>query len=308
MLFLELLGFIYCKMRNAKFRNYLHLHGIIIILGFTAVLGKLIVTDAFPLVWYRMLIAAITIFIFIKLRSISLKISKRTAIWVILGGIIIALHWLTFFEAIKISNVSVTLAMMSTGAFFTAILEPLWYKRKFIGYELLLGLLVMVGLYLIFRVETQYSSGILLALLSAALAAVFSLINGRLVQHQKAALISFYELMVGVVFLSLLGLTKGVFTKDFFMISSQDWIFIVLLATVCTAYAFLAAIDVMRYLSPYTVMLSINLEPVYGICLAYFILGDSEHMNPTFYWGGLLILGTVLLNAILKNTIKLKKG
>lgn len=225
----------------------------------------------------------------------------------LIAGITVALHWVTFFMAIKVANVSIALATMSTGAFFTALIEPIWYKRKLIWYEVLFGIIVILGLLLIFKVETQYALGIGLALISALLASIFSLINGKLIQTEKPAMISFYELVVGVLFLSVYLALQGSYTSDFFELSPTDWIYILVLASICTAYAFIASVKVMRFISPYTVMLTINLEPVYGIILAFFIIGEDERMNPLFYVGALIILSTVVANGILKNRDKLKK-
>ena len=164
--------------------------------------------------------------------------------------------------------------------------------------------MVIGGLFIIFKVETQYAYGIGLALISAFLAAIFSLINGKLVQKAKPSVISFYELGAGVVFLSIyIAITRG-FDVRFFQLSSADWVYVFILASVCTAYAFIASVKVMRNLSPYTVMLTTNLEPVYGIILAFFLLGDEEKMRPLFYLGAGIILVTVVANGILKNRFR----
>ncbi|CAM3569046.1 DMT family transporter [Zobellia roscoffensis] len=292
---------------GAQLKNYLHLHFIVFIWGFTAVLGKLITLDAMPLVWYRMLIAAVFILLYLKAKKYSLKVS-RPMLWSLLGaGVVIALHWVTFFLSIKVSNVSITLATISTGAFFTALIEPFWYKRKMIWYEIVFGIVVMLGLYLIFKVDTQYLYGILLALVSAFLSALFSLINGKLIQKERPSVISFYELVSGVGLLTIFLAFQGSFDAQFFSLSQNDWLYLFILASICTAYAFIASVKILKYISPYTVMLTINLEPVYGIILAYFILGESEKMNPLFYVGGGIILLTVLANGILKNRRRFKK-
>mgnify|MGYP003654158765 FL=1 len=294
-------------MPNVKLNNYFHLHFIVFVWGFTAVLGKLITIDALPLVWYRMLMASLIILAYILIRKFRLKVSPKTLLMLILGGIVVSLHWVTFFMAIKVSNVSIALATMSTGAFFTALLEPFWYGRKMVGYEVVFGLIVMLGLYIMFRVETGYLNGILLALVSSLLSATFSLINGKLTQEQRPSIISFYELGSGVLFLSIYLLFSHSFDQRFFQLSFNDWLYIFILASVCTAYAFIASVKILKYISPYTVMLTINLEPVYGIILAFLLLGESEKMNPLFYVGALLILTTVVANGILKNRKKLKK-
>lgn len=294
-------------MPNDKLKNYLHLHFIIFIWGFTAVLGALITIEAIPLVWYRMLIASFFVYVFIFFRKISLNTSGKSLATFMFGGFLIALHWFTFFEAIKIANVSITLAMMSTGAFFTAILEPIWYKRKIIWYEVIFGLIVILGLYIIFKAETTYSYGILLALISALLSSVFSLLNGKLVLQHNPSVISFYELMSGTIFITFYLAIRNDFTTDFFQLNNSDWLYILILAIVCTAYAFIASVKVMKFISPYTVMLSINMEPVYGIILAYFILGNSEKMSTEFYIGAVVILCTVVANGIIKNIQKRKQ-
>ncbi len=294
-------------MPSAKFRNYLHLHFIVFIWGFTAVLGKLISIEALPLVWYRMGMASLIILIYILFRNKSLRVTPKILSTLLIAGIVVALHWVTFFMAIKISNVSVALATMSTGALFTALIEPFWYGRKMVGYELVFGVAVILGLAIMFNLEADYTAGILLALLSALLAAIFSLINGKLVQKENPAVISFYELGSGVLFLSLyLWMDQG-FDQEFFQLSLIDWFYIFILASVCTAYAFIVSVKVMKYIAPYTVMLTNNLEPVYAIVLAFIILGNSEKMSPLFYLGALLILTTVIANGILKNRKKLKK-
>lgn len=288
-------------------KHYLHLHFIVFIWGFTAVLGKLISIDALPLVWYRMGIASLLILIIVAGKGYSLKVPKKTVLTLVLAGAALALHWVTFFMAIKVSNVSIALATMSTGAFFTAILEPIWYRRKVIWYELLFGIVVILGLLLIFKVETQYALGMLLALLSAFMSVIFTLINGKLVKKEKPTLISFYELSTGVLLVSIFLGIQGGFTPEFFQLTQNDWMFIFILASFCTAYAFIGGVHVMKYITPYSVVLTVNLEPVYGIILAFIIFGDSERMNPMFYVGAFIIVATVIANGILKNKDRLKK-
>ena len=299
--------FIFYKMPKDRILNLLHLHFIVFIWGFTAILGKLITLESLPLVWIRMGLATVFIAVYISITKFSLKVSKRTLFWLLGGGIVVALHWVTFFLAIKVSTVSVALAMMSTGAFFTALMEPFWYGRKIIGYEIVFGLLVITGLYLIFKVETQYVYGMTIALISAFLAAVFSLINGKLVQTHRPSIISFYELGVGVLFLTIILGINGNINLNLIIYPLMDWIYLIILALICTAYAFIASVRIMRVLTPYTVMLTTNLEPVYGILLAWFIFGSEEKMKPMFYVGALIILMTVIANGILKQRTNIKK-
>lgn len=295
-------------MQKDRFTNLLHLHFVVFVYGFTAILGKLISVDSIPLVWYRMGTASLFILAYIRYSKLELRVPVKTFVWLALAGIIVALHWVTFFLAIKVSTVSVALAMMSTGAFFTAILEPIFYKRSVIGYELLFGLLVIIGLYLIFKVESAYTYGIVIALISAFLAAVFSIINAKLVQENRPAIISFYELAIGSLFLTLLLLVQDRFTPQFFVLEVSDWWYLLVLSLVCTCYAFIASVKIMRVLSAYTVMLTTNLEPVYGIVLAWLFFGAEEQMNPLFYLGALLILATVIANGILKHRTSKKQS
>ena len=287
-------------LQKNNIQSYLKLHFIIFIWGFTAVLGALISLEAIPLVWYRLALALPFIFIWIKYRRIPLKVSPKSMMKFALGGFIIALHWVGFFMAIKVSNVSVALVTLSTGAFFTSLLEPLFFKRKIRPLEVFLGILIIGGLYLIFRVDNLYLYGMLWALLAAFLSALFSVINGLFVVKHSGFVLSFYQLFFGLIAISVYLFFNGYFTIEFFQISHSDWFYLIILATICTSYAFAASIDLMKHLSPYTIMLSINLEPVYGIILALLIFGEKEKMDANFYLGALLILSIVILNSILK--------
>lgn len=293
-------------MQNDNLKNYLLLHLIVFIWGFTAVLGALINQEALTLVWYRMLLAVVFVVMFLVYKKINLNVTPKLLIKLIILGIIIALHWVTFFWSIKVSTVSVTLACMSTGAFFTSFLEPLFFRRKIISYEIFFGLIVIFGLWLIFETEYQYVHGILLALISAFLSALFSVINGKIVHQLNEVVISFHELLSGVIFLTVILLINGSFEASFFQISYADLGYLLLLSSVCTAYAFIVSVKILRYITPYTVMLTINLEPIYGIILALLFFGEKEMMSPLFYVGALIILATVILNGIWKLKSKRK--
>lgn len=293
-------------MLNDKLKNYLHLHVIVFIWGFTAILGKLISLEALDLVWFRMLLASLFIIGFLWIKKSSIKVPFNVAVGFIISGIIIAAHWYTFYEAIKVSNISITLACLSTGAFFASLIEPVFYKRKVIWYEVVFGLFAIIGISIIFNVQTNYKLGIILAIISAFLSALFSVINSKYAKVYDANVISFYELTSGVFFLSMYLLTTEKFSASFFKLSIEDLIWLILLSSICTAYAFSASIKVMKFLSPFTVMLTINLEPVYGIILALLIFKDSEEMNSLFYVGAVIILLTVIANGIVKNRKKVK--
>lgn len=288
-------------MQNDNLKSYLHLHVIVFIWGFTAILGKLISLQALDLVWYRMVFASAIMTVVVLLNKEKAKVPFNIFVGFVVAGIIIAAHWLTFYQAIKVSNVSITLACLSTGAFFASILEPIFYKRKVIWYELLFGVIVVVGLGIIFNVETKFKAGIYLAVTSAFLSALFSVINGKYAKEYDPNIISLYELSSGVFFLSLYLFFAGSFTPAFFSISFNDLIWLFLLSSICTAYAFSASVKVMKFLSPFTVMLTINLEPIYGIILALLIFDDTEEMSPLFYIGALIILATVIANGIVKS-------
>lgn len=288
-------------MQNDNLKSYLHLHVIVFIWGFTAILGKLISLEALDLVWYRMLFASTIMTFVVLFNKEKIKVPFNVLIGFVVSGIIIAAHWLTFYQAIKVSNISITLACLSTGAFFASILEPIFYKRKVIWYELLFGLIVVVGLGIIFNVETKYASGIYLAITSAFLSALFSVINGKYAKEYNPNIISLYELSSGVFFLSIYLFFAGSYTPAFFSLSVNDLIWLFLLSSICTAYAFSASVKVMKFLSPFTVMLTINLEPIYGIILALLIFKDGEEMSPLFYVGALIILATVIANGIVKS-------
>jgi drug/metabolite transporter (DMT)-like permease len=288
-------------MPSDNVKSYLHLHFIVFIWGFTAILGALISLEALPLVWFRMLFAVGFIAIYIYYKKLSLKVPIKIRMQFLFSGLIIALHWFTFFHAIKISNISITLACLSTGALFTSLLEPILYGKKIVVYEVFFGLLVVLGLYIIFNVEGNYFWGMITALTSAFLSALFAVINSRLVKSYDATIISFYELGGGVLFFTIILFFGERFSAEFFQLSIKDLLYLLLLSSVCTAYAFIASTSIMKFLSPYTVMLTINLEPIYGIILAVLIFQEKEKMSFEFYIGAFIILLTVLLNALLKS-------
>ena len=288
-------------MPNDKLKDYLHLHFLVFIAGFTAILGELITISSIDLVWYRMSIAGVLMFVFIRLTNKNLNIDKRTLIGLLAAGVIIALHWVTFFESINQSNISIALSMFSSGAFFASFIEPIFFKRRIRAYEMVFGILVIIGVLLITKSELHYINGIILGLFSALFSTLFAVINGKYIKSHKASVISFYEFVSGVVFLSVFVLIKNSgINADFFILSKSDWLYIIILASICTAYAFIAAVDVMKNISPFTVILSYNLEPVYGIILAIFLFPEKERMSTEFYIGALLILIVVVFDALVK--------
>lgn len=291
-----------------QLKNYLHLHFLVFIAGFTAILGELITITAISLVWYRMVIASILMLIYIKLAKVRLKINLKSVLRLSIAGVIIALHWITFFGAIDEANISIALAMFSTGAFFASFIEPIIYKRSIVWHEILFGIIVIAGVFIITQSEIKYLTGIILGISSAFFSSLFAVLNGSFLKQHSATVISFYEFLSGVFFISIYILCFGEgFSRDFFSLSQSDFGYLFILASVCTAYAFIASVYVMKIISPYTVVLSYNLEPIYGIIMALILFPEKEKMSASFYYGAIIIICVVLLNAILKNSRKLKR-
>lgn len=240
----------------------------------------------------------------------NLKISLKKLMQLSAVGIIICLHWLCFYGAIKVSNVSVTMAAFSTGTLFTAIIEPLIYKRKFVWYELIIGTIIIGAIGLIFSVEIKYGYGMILGMLAALTSSIFSVFNGVLIQDEKepinSPVLSFIELTAALVGLSIFLLCNGNFSSTFFSLSNQDLLLISILAGVCTVYPFIASVNLMKYISPYTINLTVNLEGVYGIILASILFHENKDLSLTFYLGFGIILAVIFLNAFIKQRLNNK--
>ena len=280
-------------------RSLIMLHAIVLIFGFTGILGKEIQQDSAFIVLLRTAIGAVGIAFFMFVlcpgRAKDFKWHWPTA----LVGLIIAAHWITFFESIKVSKVSVALAVIASGAMFVALLNPLIRRKPFTWAELVLGGLAVVGIVLIFGFESGYMLGIILGLISAALAATFTVLNAQLVEQGKPLHISLQELSLGCAGVLVYLLVRD--GADFWpeTITSWDWANLLVLGVVATSFAFVVSVDVMREISPFTMALTINLEPVYTIILALAIYGEEEHMSGGFYVGTAVLLGTVFLQTIL---------
>jgi drug/metabolite transporter (DMT)-like permease len=288
-------------MQKNNLKHYLHLHFLVFIAGFTAILGEAISLSSIALVWHRMLIALVLTFLFLLYYRYNLKIKLKDFFKFSLAGIIIALHWITFFEAIEQSNISITLAMFSTGAFFASLIEPIFFKRKVRPVEIILGFIVICGVFIILQANISSFIGVLLGIISALLASLFSVLNGKLVQDNNPFLISFYEFLSGVIFILLyLTFSGNLIDLNIETFFSYDYLYVFILGSICTAYAFIASIYILKFLSPYTLVLTYNLEPVYGILLAIFIFPETEKMEFSFYIGTLIIISTIIINSILK--------
>lgn len=285
---------------SKRLNNLLLLHGIVIIFGFTGIWGKLISLDAIPLVWYRITLALpFLLLIVILFSKKDLRVTKNTLSQMAVG-MVIAIHWIAFFAAIKASNVSIALAVMASTAFFTSILDPLIFKKPFVWYEIILSIATIIGLAIIFSFEFRFIIGILLALVSAFLAALFTVLNGQLVKQHHPYVITFWEMVGGFIIVSIYLLATIEITPEFFFLSASDWYYLLLLSLLATVIGFIINVQVMKELSPFTVALTVNLEPVYAIILAWIYFGEGERMTGQFYLGTAVILGTIFLNTWLK--------
>lgn len=279
------------------------LHLIVFLWGFTAILGKLIHANAEILVFYRMLFAAICLFVYIRIfKKDSIKVSKKVFFQLAAIGFSMALHWYCFFHSIKISNVSIALSCLSLSTLFASIMEPLIFKRKIDISEVIMGVVIVACILLIFKTEFQYKEGIFYGILCAVFGTIFSVFNGKMFGKTSSGNIIFYEIFSGWFIIMVIYL----FTGQFFHlneISYRDIALICLLASVFTAFPMLESVNLMKYISPFTLILTVNLEPVYGIILAFFIFGESEHMSPVFY----VASGVMILAIIANGLIKAKK-
>ncbi len=295
-------------MEPSLLKNHIQLHLVVILLGFTAILGALISLPAFELVWYRMLLAFGGLWVFFLLRKIPFRLHPRQILPLLGIGIVVALHWVTFFHAIKLSNVSVTLGVFASTTLFTSFIEPLSQKRRIFWVEVFIGMIILGGIYLIFQYEFQFMEGILYALLSAFLNGLFVVLNRNISLRHHPSVISFYEMIGGFLFISAYLLVVGDMHAQFFTVSQGDLFYLLLLGFVCTAYAFTAIVDVMKVLSAFTVVLAVNLEPVYGIVMAHFFFPEAERMSAGFYLGTLVILVSVFAYPFLKRRFAPSSG
>ncbi|MFC4210159.1 DMT family transporter [Pedobacter lithocola] len=286
---------------DANKKNLLILHLTVFVWGFTGVLGKMISIDAVPMVWYRVLIASLTLFAWFTITKTNIKITKKQFIQLFLTGGVVAIHWIFFFHAIKVSTVSVTLVCLSSFTLFTAILEPLIKKHPIHKGDIIVGLLIIAGIYMIFKFESQYTLGIIFGLSAAFAASIFSTINSTFVQKIEPSIIGFYELSGGLFWITLYRLYDGSFVNMPFNLSTNDWIYLTILGTLCTSVAYVAGVSVMRTLSAFRTALVTNLEPVYGILLAFIFFKDKEQMTTGFYIGSAIILTSIFLYPIYKN-------
>ena len=275
-------------------------------------MGLLISLPALELVFYRTLIAAVGVAFVAFLRNKELKVSGPELLKILGVGVLISLHWIFFFWSARVSTASVCLAGMATTSLWTAFVDPLINRTKIKWYEVALGLMVISGLLVIFQFESGYWLGLSMALISALLSALFSVFNGRLTMRHNPYQITFYEMGAASLFALMFMPIYAEFLNDGQPIQwawqGNDWFWMLILSGVCTVYAFSVSVELMKRLSVFTLNLTINLEPVYGIVLAVLIFGEKEKMTPQFYLGTLIILISVLIYPVINYWSKRRKS
>ncbi|MDD2793860.1 MAG: DMT family transporter [Sediminibacterium sp.] len=272
------------------------LHTAVFLVGFTGILGVLIQLSEMPLVWYRIMITVISLFVLLKWRKQQLQLSGASIKKLLLIGSVIALHWVCFYGSIKLSNVSIALVCFSSTGLFTALLEPLLVTRKVRWIEVLLGLFSLAGIYLIFHFDDRYQTGIIVGVVSAILAALFSVLNKKHLDIADAQVIMLYELAGGLLVLTLLmPLYIYFFPQVALFPSLQDWGWLLILSWICTIVAMKLMLESLQKVSAFTQNLSLNLEPVYAIIMAFILFDENKDLQPSFYYGvGLILLSVVL--------------
>ena len=281
-------------------KAFLQLHIAVLLAGLTGILGKLIHLNEGLLVWYRLLITSITLWIIFVLQKRRAYLPLKEILKVAGVGAIAALHWVGFYGSIKYSNVSVGLLCFSAVGFFTALLEPLMFRVKMDFRELMLGMMVIAGIYFIFHFDPHYKTGIIIGLFSALLGSIFPILNKRLLERVEVNKMIAYQLTGGFLFLTLLlPFYLKMFPGGNFLPTSQDWIWLLVLSWLCTVLAFNLSMNALRMVSAFTVNLAYNLEPVYGIFLAFVVLGENRYFNRGFYIGFGMILLAIFLHMII---------
>lgn len=276
--------------------------------GFTGILGKLIHLDAYYIVWHRVLIALVALGIALVFMRKPLKPANFKSFLKIAGvGLFVVLHWMTFYKSIQLSTASLGILCLSTATLHVTWLEPIIMKRKFSWIEFLLGSLVIYGIYFVSSdFDANDKEALIYGLFSALFAALFSVFNAKLAQDTPSYQITFYEMVSALVFLTIVLIFQGDFTAELFQMTISDFLWLLFLGIMCTSFAFLATIEVVKRLGAFTVSLSINLEPVYTILLAIAILNEDEMLGSHFYIGSAVIVVVVIANAVIKYYLKAK--
>ncbi|MEZ2335651.1 DMT family transporter [Mucilaginibacter sp. RCC_168] len=288
-------------------KNLIILHFTVFIWGFTGILGNLITISAVQLVWYRVMIAVISLFLYFNFNKTAIRVDQKTFLKMSHTGALVGGHWILFFASIKLSTVPVTLVCLSSITLFTAIFEPLLNKTKISKLEIMAGLLIITGIVLIFKFESHYTKGIITGLVSAVCASLFSIINSKFIKNHEAPIIAFYELTGAFFWISIYLLLTNGFNRSL-LLKPSDIGYLILLGTVCTSLAYVAGVSVMRELSAFKVALITNLEPVYGILMSFIFLGDMNKMTVGFWAGAVIILSTIFLYPVAQKQIAKRKA
>jgi drug/metabolite transporter (DMT)-like permease len=288
----------------ASTSDYLKLHFIVFLWGFSAILGKLVTIPAVELVFFRSIFAAIGMAIVLYFTRGNFKVERNDLVKMLLIGFVVALHWLAFFGAARISNVSVSLVGFATNSLWAALLEPWFNKTRLKKFEVVLGLIVIAGLYIIFSFDFQYAAGLLVGIFAGFTSALFGVFNSSLVKRVPARTITLYE-MVGVflsvgIFIPLYNIAVPGESEFQVSPSGADILYIIVLAGACSVYAYTVALELMKRISVFMIQLTLNLEPVYGIIMAVLIFREEEKMNINFYIGTTVILSAVVMYPMLK--------
>jgi drug/metabolite transporter (DMT)-like permease len=274
--------------------------------GFTGILGKLIHLESLVIVWHRVLIAFLALGLFMVVRKYPMRIASfKDGLKLVGVGVIVALHWITFYKSIQLSTASLGILCLSTTTLHVTWLEPLVMRRPFQRIEFLLGLLVIFGIYFVSSdFKANEYEALMYGLISAMCAALFSVFNAKLAQDIPTPTITLFEMLTGFVFISIVLAFQGRFSTELFVMTQSDFYWLLFLGILCTSFAFLVTIEIVKMLGAFTVSLSINLEPIYTILLAIFILNEHTLLNSKFYIGAALIILVVVLNAWIKNKQK----
>jgi len=281
-------------------KAFLQLHIAVFLAGFTGILGRLITLNEGMIVWYRLLFTAVTMWILFAVMK-KLERIPLTDILKIGGvGFLAAMHWVTFYGSIKYSNVSVGLVCFSAIGFFTSILEPLVLRKRFNGMELILGLITILGIYIIFRFDTHYKTGIIIGIISTFFAALFPILNRQILQKINVETMLAWQQTGGFITLSiLLPFYLQRFPAESFFPGKLDLMWLLILSWFCSVIAFQFSSNALKKLSAFTVNLTYNLEPVYGILLAFIVYHENQLLSKYFYIGFAIIAIALVIHIIL---------
>jgi drug/metabolite transporter (DMT)-like permease len=293
-------------------RAYFELHLAVVLFGLTALLGGLIDLSAIVIVWWRVLLTSISLLFLIRIRHLFRSLPLSTILSFAGIGIIVGLHWVTFYGAVKLSNVSICLVGMSTTSIFTAFLEPVFFRQKIKWHEVLLSLMIVPGMILVVN-ATDFSllTGLWVAMVSALLSSLFAILNKKQISKTSELSITFLELGSAWIFLSLLiplYSWLGNIHLNMRPPGWDDWLYLIILALLCTTFAYALNLKALKYISAFTSNLALNLEPVYGIILAWIILKENEELSTGFYWGVVIILLAVFGHPFLARRVRKKNS